>query len=69
MAPHSSTLAWKIPTRNLVGYSPWGRKELDTTEQLHFKFTTIKLYMHVIICKIFISIATSLLKYCVLISS
>ena len=20
--------------RNLVGYSPWGRKELDTTEQL-----------------------------------
>ena len=22
--------------RILVGYSPWGRKELDTTEQLHF---------------------------------
>ena len=22
--------------RTLVGYSPWGRKELDTTEQLHF---------------------------------
>ena len=22
--------------RSLVGYSPWGRKELDTTEQLHF---------------------------------
>ena len=22
--------------RNLVGYSPWGRKESDTTEQLHF---------------------------------
>ena len=21
--------------RSLVGYSPWGRKELDTTEQLH----------------------------------
>ena len=21
---------------NLVGYSPWGRKELDTTERLHF---------------------------------
>ena len=34
MAPHSSTLAWKIPwTRSLVGYSPWGRKELDTTER------------------------------------
>ena len=24
--------------RNLVGYSPWGRKELDTTEWLHFTF-------------------------------
>ena len=71
MAPHSSTLAWKIlwteepgrlpsmgslrvghglakwqPTplflpgeshglRSLVGYSLWGRKESDTTEQLH----------------------------------
>ena len=37
MAPHSSTLAWKIPwTEEPVGYSPWGRKESDTTEQLHF---------------------------------
>ena len=36
MAPHSSTLAWKIPwTRGLVGYSPWGRKESDMTEGLH----------------------------------
>ena len=26
MAPHSSTLAWKIPwTWSLVGCSPWGR--------------------------------------------
>ena len=23
--------------RSLVGYSPWGCKELDTTEQLHFR--------------------------------
>ena len=22
--------------RNLIGYSPWGRKESDATEQLHF---------------------------------
>ena len=37
MATHSSTLAWKIPwmRRSLVGYSPWGRKELDTTERLY----------------------------------
>ena len=25
--------------RNLVGYSPWGREELDTTERLHFHFS------------------------------
>ena len=25
--------------RNLVGYSPWGRKEWDTTERLHFHFS------------------------------
>ena len=37
MAPHSSTLAWKIPwTEELVGCSPWGREESDTTERLHF---------------------------------
>ena len=24
--------------RSLVGYSPWGRKESDTAEQLHFHF-------------------------------
>ena len=39
MATHSSTLAWKIPgQRSLVGYSPWGHKESDTTERLHFLF-------------------------------
>ena len=27
--------------RNLVGYSPWGRKESDTTERLCFLFTAI----------------------------
>ena len=37
MATHSSTLAWKIPCwRSLVGYSPWGHKESNTTKQLHF---------------------------------
>ena len=35
MATHSSILAWKIPTdkRSLVGYSPCGCKELDTTKE------------------------------------
>ena len=40
MAPHSSTLAWKIPwMEEPGGYSPWGRKESDMTEQLHFHFS------------------------------
>ena len=40
MATHSSTIAWKTPGwKIVVGYSPWGRKELDTTERLHFMHT------------------------------
>ena len=36
MATHFSILAWRIPwTKDLVGYSPWGHKESDTTERLH----------------------------------
>ena len=36
MASHSSILAWKISwTERLAGYSPWGRKEPDTTEHAH----------------------------------
>ena len=36
MATHYSTPAWKITWRSLVGYSPWGHKESDMTEWLHF---------------------------------
>ena len=34
MATHSSILAWEIPWKEELGrlYSPWGHKELDTTE-------------------------------------
>ena len=34
MTTLSSILAWRIPwtKRSLVGYSPWGYKESDTTE-------------------------------------
>ena len=35
MAPHSSNLAWKIPS----GCGPWGHKESDTTERLPFHFS------------------------------
>ena len=35
IATHSSILAGKFHgQRSLTGYSPWGHKELDTTERL-----------------------------------
>ena len=38
MAVHSSILAWKIPWMAEPGrLLPWGCKELDMTEQLHFR--------------------------------
>ena len=39
MAPHSSTVAWKIPwMEEPVGRSPWGREELDTKSDFTFTF-------------------------------
>ena len=36
IATHSNILAWRIPwTGEPGGYSPWGRKESDTTEWLN----------------------------------
>ena len=29
---HSGILAWRIPQRSLLGYSPWDHKDLDMTE-------------------------------------
>ena len=35
IATHSNILTWEIPwSEELAGYSPWGHKESDTTEQL-----------------------------------
>ena len=41
MAPHPSTLAWKIPWMEEPGrlHRPWGRKVSDTTERLHSHFS------------------------------
>ena len=34
MTTHCTVLAWRIPwtERGMAGYSPWGRKDSDTTE-------------------------------------
>ena len=34
-----------------AGYSPWARKELDTTEQLHFHFNLCKGFHGVLVVK------------------
>ena len=40
MAPHSSTLAWKIPWTEEPGrLQSMGSLESDTTERLHFRFS------------------------------
>ena len=40
MAPHSSTLAWKIPwTEEPGGLQSMGSLKVDTTERLHFHFS------------------------------
>ena len=42
MAPHSSTLAWKIPwTEEPGGLQSTGLLRLDMTEQLHFSLSSI----------------------------
>ena len=58
MANHSSIFAWRIPwtvfflgephgQRSLEGYSPWGRKELNVTEQLS-AYTHTHIYTHTV---------------------
>ena len=36
--------------RTLVGYSPWGRKESDTTELLHFLSFCLSFTLFIILC-------------------
>ena len=47
MATHSSTLAWKMPwTEDPGGLQSIGRRELDTTEPLHFHALEKKMAAH-----------------------
>ena len=50
MATHSSILAWRIPwTEELAGCSPWGCRELDTTERLS-THTHVHTHSHTCVC-------------------
>ncbi|KAB0377362.1 hypothetical protein FD755_011806 [Muntiacus reevesi] len=42
--------------RSLVGYCPWGHKESDTTEQLHFHFLMYMYISYTYICIFYIHI-------------
>ena len=46
MATHSSILAWEIPWTERLGglHSPWGHKELDTTQRLNIFFPALLKY-------------------------
>ena len=51
MANHSSILAWKIPRmEESAGYSPWGRKESDGIEPLHFQKNNPNVFRLVAVC-------------------
>ena len=56
MATHSSILAWRISQmKSLVGYSSWGFKESDTTEQVcRHMYISISIYIShfVFICSV-----------------
>ena len=55
MATHSSILAWRIPWREeLGGLQSTGRKELDTTEPLHFHFAWNASLVPLIFLKIYL---------------
>ena len=53
MATHSGTLAWKIPWTGKPHrlYSPWGRKELDVTEQVNYNIVFEENGAEVIVCQ------------------
>ena len=57
MATHSRVLAWRIPWT----YSPWGRKELDTTERLSLSLTFVACYQKVLLLLLFLKYQTSLI--------
>ena len=49
MTTHSSILALENPQgeRSLIGYSPWGRKDLNIIEQLRTAVHTLYSYLNI----------------------
>ena len=53
MATRSSILAWRIPQRSLVGYSPWGGKESNMTKRLLLSSNRGKHKLQIRLCFLF----------------
>ena len=45
LVSHRGMLGKSHGWRSLVDYSPWGHKESDTTERLHFHFASNSFYI------------------------
>ena len=47
-ATHANIFAWRIPwrERSLAGYSPWGPKESDRTEQLSISTILVHILLY-----------------------
>ena len=65
MATHSSIPAWRIPhgQRSLAGYSPWGSKKPDTTEQLTHSMTLSSVFYNSIEIMISFMLSMSVVSY------
>ena len=59
MASHSSILAWRIQWTE-AGYSPWGHKELDTTERLTHTHT----YTYIVLSAVWENYTSCFVFYC-----
>ena len=46
MATHSTVLAWRIPWTDELDQSPWGNKELATTERLTLSLSILFSNLH-----------------------
>ena len=49
MATHTSVLAWRIPQRSLVGYSPWDHKSRTRLSAIIFFLMRNVPFMHMVL--------------------
>ena len=50
--------------RSLVGYSPWDRKESDTTERFHFSLLTVPGHLEIVVNMVISGVVKSKIIAC-----